>query len=121
MLEVTIPKRMIQSLDDDVVLKIEAYHTRNYFPPMTAAQSDHKRLLYTFETQPLIPGVPHVYDIRFTYVRRKLIRERTRYGREIERWEETPLKEAGVLRVRLIHGRIVRLDVAMPPQARPLN
>lgn len=64
--------------------------------------------LWHFKAEELIPGVPHIYDVKFELVRIDRFIE-TRYGRPVQRERETKLRTLGYRTVRLIPGRIVEL------------
>ena len=60
------------------------------------------------ETEPLIPGVSHVYNVRFEVVRVDKVTE-VQYGRTFHKEVETAVKHLGYRVVRFIPGRVVEL------------
>ena len=61
-----------------------------------------------FESKPLMPGIPQIYDATFEVVKTEMKRER-KYDKIVE-WEvEKNVRDLGVRRVRLIPGRTVYL------------
>ena len=64
--------------------------------------------IWHFESDPLLPTVPHIYNVHFELIREETIEE-IRYGRRFKRVIERNLGSLGVRRVRLIPGRIVDL------------
>lgn len=61
-----------------------------------------------FETDPLMPGIPHVYRV-WTDLVQIDTRVEIRAGRQVEETYETPVKPLDVRYVRLIMGRISEL------------
>lgn len=61
-----------------------------------------------FESDPLPPGVSHVYEVNFDVVRVHKLTE-IQYGRTFEKEVEVTVKHLGFRTVRLIPGRIVEL------------
>lgn len=105
-LDVEILDTLRVGLADDVRIKVTARDMYNHFKPLEGYLGEGN--VWHFSSEPLVPTVPHVYDVRF-----ELIRERTeverRYGRLFERIVEDNLGVLGNRRIRLIPGRTVDL------------
>jgi len=105
-LDIEILDTLKVGLARDVQIKVTAKDIYNNFKPLEGFLDDDN--VWHFESEPLLPTVPHIYDVRF-----ELIRERSefepRYGRLFERIVEDKLGVLGNRRVRLIPGRTVDL------------
>jgi hypothetical protein len=106
MLDVEVLDSVRVGLAKDVKIKVTARDMYNNFKPLEGFLGEDN--VWHFESEPLLPTVPQIYDVTF-----KLIRERTeyerRYGRLFEKLVEDDLGTLGVRRIRLIPGRIVDL------------
>jgi hypothetical protein len=95
-------------LEPSLKLKVTARDIYNHFPPLEGYADDDG--VWHFESEPLLPTVPHIYDVRV-----ELIKESTRienhYGRNVERKIEENKGTIAIRRIRLIPGRIVDLMI----------
>ena len=105
-LDVEILDTLRVGLARDVEIKVTARDMYNNFKPLEGYLGDDD--VWHFESEPLVPTVPHIYDVRFELIRERSEFER-RYGRLFERIVEDKLGVLGVRRIRLIPGRIVDL------------
>lgn len=106
MLDVEVLDSVRTGLAPDVKVKVTARDMYNNFKPLEGYLGDDK--VWHFESEPLLPTVPHIYDITFELIRERTEYER-RYGRLFEKVVEDKLGTLGVRRIRLIPGRIVDL------------
>jgi len=104
MLDVEIIDTLRAGLAADVKIKVTARDTYNHFKPLEGFRGDDG--VWHFESDPLLPTVPNIYDVKFTLVREQTVFEK-RYGRVFEKTIEQNLGSLGTQRVRLIPGRIV--------------
>ena len=93
-------------LAHDVEIKVTARDIYNHFKPLEGYLGDDE--VWHFESEPLLPTVPHIYDVKFELIRKRIEEER-RYGRLFQREVEDKLGTLGIRRIRLIPGRIVDL------------
>lgn len=105
-LDVEVLDTLRHGLRDDVYIKITSRDIYNHFEPLEGFLGEDD--VWHFESEPLLPTVPHIYDVKFELVRERTEYER-RYGRLFERVIEDKLGTLGVRRIRLIPGRIVDL------------
>ncbi len=105
-LDIEILDTMRVSLARDVQIKVTAKDIYNNFKPLKGYLGDDD--VWHFASEPLLPTVPHLYDVRFELIRERSHFER-RYGRLFERIVEDKLGVLGVRRVRLIPGGTVDL------------
>ena len=105
-LDVEILDTLRVGLARDVEIKVTAKDMYNNFKPLEGYLGEDN--VWHFESEPLVPTVPHIDDVRFELIRERSEFER-RYGRLFERIVEDKLGVLGVRRIRLIPGRIVDL------------
>ena len=106
MLDVEVLDSVRVGLAPDVKVKVTARDMYNNFEPLEGYFGEDK--VWHFESEPLLPTVPHIYDVTFELIRERTEYER-RYGRLFEKVVEDKLGTLGVRRIRLIPGRIVDL------------
>ena len=106
MLDVEVLDSVRVGLAPDVKVKVTARDMYNNFEPLEGYFGEDK--VWHFESEPLLPTVPHIYDVTFELIRERTEYER-RYGRLFEKLVEDKLGTLGVRRIRLIPGRIVDL------------
>ncbi len=109
MLEVTISKEveeMIAAQQPALELRVGARDIDGYFKPMKGYLGTDG--IWHFESKPLYPGIPHIFDVNFDTVR-KFTKVEVRYGRRYETMIEKKINDLGYRRIRLIPGRIVTL------------
>ncbi|QDT65683.1 hypothetical protein [Calycomorphotria hydatis] len=87
---------------DDPTGQLEPIAEKNYY-------YDERAGLWVFETDPLIPGRPHVWRVTVekVYYENQDIR---RYGRLVTEEVETDVEFVGARYMRLIPGRVVTMD-----------
>jgi len=88
-------------------LKVTVSDIRNFFEPLDGYLG--KDGLWHFESDPLYPGIPHIYDVKFEMIR-KVHKVEIKYGHRVEYDEEHKVDDLGFRRIRLIPGRIVELS-----------
>ncbi|MFP6765041.1 MAG: hypothetical protein VB858_15545 [Planctomycetaceae bacterium] len=106
MLDVEILDTMRQGLARDVKIKVHAEDMYGNFKPLEGYRGADG--IWHFESDPLLPTVPHIYNVHFELIREEMVEE-IRYGRRFQRLVERNLGSLGVRRIRLIPGRIVDL------------
>ena len=106
MLDVEVLDTMWRGLARGVKIKVHAEDMYGNFKPLEGYQSADG--IWHFESDPLLPTVPHIYNVHFELIREETIEE-VRYGRRFQRLVERNLGSLGVRRIRLIPGRIVDL------------
>lgn len=108
MLDVEVLDSVRAGLAPDVKIKVVARDMYNHFAPLKGYLGDDD--VWHFESEPLLPTVPHIYDVRLELIREREEVER-RYGREFVRTVEDNLGLLQMKRVRLVPGRIADLVV----------
>ena len=107
-LDVEIVDNMKIGLDSSMKVRVSAKDIYNNFEPLKGYADEDG--IWHFESAPLLPTVPHMYDVRV-----ELYRETTKieyiYGRQVLKTTEHSLGAIAVKRVRMIPGRIVDLMV----------
>lgn len=106
MLDVEVLDSVRAGLADDVLIKVITQDIYNNNKPLEGFIGEDD--VWHFESDPLLPSVPHIYDVRFELVRERTIQE-MRHGRLFLRTKEEKLGTIGIRRIRLIPGRIVDL------------
>jgi hypothetical protein len=106
MVDVEVLDSVRVGLAHDVKIKVITKDIYNNNKPLEGFFGEDG--VWHFESDPLLPLVPHIYDVRFELVRERRIQE-MRYGRMFERIKEDKLGTIGIRRIRLIPGRIVDL------------
>ncbi|HID20848.1 MAG TPA: hypothetical protein EYP14_00395 [Planctomycetaceae bacterium] len=110
MVEVTILDETRERLAKeypDAELKVTVSDIRNFFKPLDGYLG--KDGLWHFESDPLYPGIPHIYDVKFEMIR-KVHKVEIKYGHRVEYDEEHKVDDLGFRRIRLIPGRIVEVS-----------
>ncbi len=110
MLEVTVresTKKFLKEKYPDAQLKVRVSDMRSWFEPLKGYLGTDG--LWHFESKPLYPGLPHIYDVTFEMVRIEHKSE-MKYGQRVEQDIEIKVAELGSLRIRLIPGRVVTLE-----------
>ena len=107
-LDVEIVDNMKVGVDSSMKIKVTAKDIYNNFKPLEGYADEDG--IWHFESAPLLPTVPHMYDVRV-----ELYRETSKvefaYGRQVLKTTEHALGAIAIKRVRLIPGRIVDLMV----------
>jgi len=106
MVDVEVLDTLRVGLAADVKIKVTARDMYNYFKPLEGYRGDDG--IWHFESDPLLPSVPNIYDVKFELIRERTVFEK-RYGRVFEKTVEDKLGTLGTQRIRLIPGRIVDL------------
>lgn len=108
MLDVEIIDSMRAGIAPDVKIKVIVRDMYNHFAPLKGYLGDDN--VWHFESEPLLPSVPQIFDVRVELIREREEVER-KYGREFIRNVEDKLGTLAVSRVRLIPGRIADLVI----------
>jgi hypothetical protein len=106
MVDIEVLDSMRVGLAHDVKIKVITQDIYNNNKPLEGFFGEDN--VWHFESDPLLPLVPHIYDVRFELIRERRVQE-MRYGRMFERIKEDKLGTIGIRRIRLIPGRIVDL------------
>jgi hypothetical protein len=109
MLKVTVPKGYAAAelaRDPRFKLVVSVRDDAGHFKPLKGFLGEDG--IWQFESEPLYPGIPHIYEVRADIVRVDTVVE-ARYGREIETEKETKVRTVAYRWVRLVMGRIVEL------------
>ncbi|RMG39379.1 MAG: hypothetical protein D6725_05275 [Planctomycetota bacterium] len=107
MLIVHVPKSLYERLEENVELRVTVHDVNGNFKPLEGYKD--RKGDWHFESDPLYPWVPQIYDVVFEYVRIE-IKEGVRNGRKYRQRFEFKDSELGYRRVRLVPGRIVEVD-----------
>lgn len=107
MLEIHVAPELTADPDARLRPKITVQDWRVNFKELEGYYGDDQ--LYHFESEPLIPGVPHIYHVKLDLIRIETSVER-KWGRLIEREQEVVVRTVGYRTVRLIPGRIIELE-----------
>jgi len=110
MVEISIlkqTKRKLAQKYPDGELRVSVADVRQQFEPLKGYLGTDG--LWHFESKPLYPGIPHIYDVKFEVVR-VVHKVEVKYGHRVEYDEEQKIADVGVRRIRLIPGRIVTLE-----------
>jgi len=108
MLDVEVVDNLRLGLDPSLKLKVTAKDIYNHFGPLEGYADDDG--VWHFESEPLLPTVPHIYDVRIELIK-ETQKDENHYGRLVRRTIETNQGTIAIRRVRLIPGRIVDLMV----------
>lgn len=108
MLDVEVVDNMKVGLDPSLKLKVSAKDIYNHFGPLEGYADDDG--VWHFESEPLLPTVPHIYDVRIDLIK-EIQKVENLYGRPVVRTVEENKGTIAIRRVRLIPGRIVDLMV----------
>ncbi|VAX39246.1 hypothetical protein MNBD_PLANCTO02-3405 [hydrothermal vent metagenome] len=108
-LEITLPPDVTRGTvkeGEGLQVQVSVQDHRNRYEPVEGYVGKDDR--WHFITDPLIPGNPHIFDIKVDLVRVKKMTER-RWGRNYEVQVEKKVRTIGNRRVRLVRGRIIEL------------
>ena len=106
MVEIEVDETVLSSVPQDLQLKISVQDVNEYLGPLNGFRGDDGK--WHFESEPLLPGVPHIHRCNFEVVRLTTKVERL-YGQRIETQSEEKIRDLGTRTIRLISGRIVDL------------
>ena len=106
MIDVYIPLRLQHGESTDVKIKLSMQDENGFAEPLRGFAD--KKGVWHFESKALIPGIPHIYVIKFEHVRIKEIPNEL-HGKRIITLEEEKVRDLGMRHVRLIPGRITEL------------
>lgn len=107
LLEITVSDDTFRSLGDAEEIKITVEDEAGHFEELEGYFGDDDK--WHFESEPLYPGIPHIYDVKLEVVRMQKKRERK--GDKMIEWEvERHVRDLGLRRLRLIPGRTVYLS-----------
>ena len=109
MLDVEILDNLKQGLAHDVKIRVMAEDMYGNYKPLEGFRGADD-VWHLESDHPLLPTVPHIYNVRVELYRPFVVDE-FRYGRRFQRILEKDLGTLAVRRVRLIPGRIVDLVV----------
>jgi len=109
MLDVEVLDTLKQGLAHNVKIKVTTEDMYGNYKPLKGFRGE--KGVWHFETaHPLLPTVPHIYNVRVELIREVTVTE-VRYGHTFYRVIEKNLGKLATRRVRLIPGRIVDLIV----------
>lgn len=104
LMEVTVSDETFRSLAAGEEVKVTVEDDAGHFDELEGFFGEDDK--WHFESKPLYPGIPHIYNVTFEIVRTETKRERK--GDKWIQWEiEKKVRELGVRRLRLIPGREV--------------
>jgi len=107
MLEVTLPPELAGDQGEGTKVRVTVHDVAGQSAPLDGYFGDDRH--WHFESDPLLPGLPHVYRVKVERVRTSK-EEIRRYGRLVEQEKEIGADLLGVRFLRLIPGRIVTLE-----------
>ena len=113
MVEIEMSEEILSELEDSVEIKITVQDDKQNFKPLDGFRGDDGK--WHFESDPLYPGIPHIYNCKFEMVRATTRVERI-YGQMIETRVEEKVRDLGIRTIRLIPGRIVDLEFVPLPK-----
>ncbi len=108
-LEIALPPHITKGTvkeGEGLQVQVTVQDHRNRYEPVEGYIGKDDR--WHFMTDPLIPGNPHIFDIKVDLVRVKKVTER-RWGRNYEVQIEKKVRTIGNRTVRLVRGRITEL------------
>lgn len=107
LLEITVSDDTFRRLGAGEEIKITVEDEAGHFDELEGYFGEDDK--WHFESEPLYPGIPHIYDVKFEIVRTDKKRERK--GDKLIEWEvEKKVRDLGLRRLRLIPGRTVYLN-----------
>ena len=106
MVEIEVDEALLSSVPQDLQLKITVQDVKEDLAPLNGLRRDDGK--WHFESEPLLPGIPHIYRCKFEVVRLTTNVERL-HGQRIETQSEEKIRDLGIRTIRLISGRIVDL------------
>jgi len=110
MLEIALPESVTEGTvkeGEGLQVRVTVQDHRNYFEPLEGHIGDDDR--WVFESDPLIPGIPHIYNIKVALVRVRTVKDK-RWGRVYETQVEDKVRVIGYRQVRLVRGRILEMN-----------
>ena len=104
LIEIAVSKSTFRSLEPGEEIKITVEDEAGHFEELEGYFGDDDK--WHFESKPLYPGIPHIYDANFEVVKTEMKRERK--NEKFVEWEvEAKVRDLGIRRMRLIPGRTV--------------
>ena len=107
LLQITVSDETFRSLPAGEEIKITVEDEAGHFDELEGFFGDDDK--WHFQSEPLYPGIPNIYDVTFESVRTDKKREK-KGDRIIEIEVEKKMRDLGLRRVRLIPGRRVYLN-----------
>ena len=107
LLEITVSDDTFHRLVTNEEVKITVEDEAGHYDEVEGFFGEDDK--WHFESEPLLPGIPHIYDVKFEVVRTDKKRER-KGDRIIEIEVEKKVRDLGLRRLRLIPGRTVYLS-----------
>lgn len=107
LLQITVNDETFQRLSAGEEIKVTVEDEAGHFDELEGFFGEDEK--WHFESEPLYPGIPHVYDVTFEIVR---THKKTEYkgDKTIQIEVEKKVRDLGLRRVRLIPGRTVYLN-----------
>ena len=106
-IEINVSDETFRSLAAGEEIKITVEDEAGYFEELEGYFGDDDK--WHFESKPLYPGIPQIYDAKFEVVKTEMKKERK--GDRIVEWEvEKKVRDLGFRRMRLIPGRTVFME-----------
>jgi hypothetical protein len=107
LIEITVSDATFHTLAAGEEVKVSVEDEAGHFDELEGYFGDDDK--WHFQTEPLYPGIPHIYDVKFEVVRMEP--KRVRKGDKVIEWEvERKVRDLGVRRLRVIPGRTVYLN-----------
>ena len=104
LLEITVSDGTFRSLAAGEEVKVTVEDEAGHFDELEGFFGEDD--VWHFESEPLYPGIPHIYDVKFEVVRAD--KKTVRKGDKLIEWEvEKRVRGLGLRRLRLIPGRTV--------------
>ena len=104
LIEICVSQSTFRSLEPGEEIKITVEDKAAHFKELEGYFGDDDK--WHFESKPLYPGIPHIYDANFEVVKTEMKRERK--NEKFVEWEvEAKVRDLGIRRMRLIPGRTV--------------
>jgi hypothetical protein len=107
LLEITVSDATFRHMPSRHDIKVTVADEAGHFEELEGYFGEDDK--WHFESKPLYPGIPHIYDVKFEEMKLQIKRER-KYDKIVESEVEKKIRDLGVRRVRLIPGRIVFLN-----------
>ncbi len=107
LLEITVSDATFRNMPSGHEIKVMVEDEAGHFEELEGYFGKDDK--WHFESKPLYPGIPHIYDVKFEEIKIEMKRER-KYDRIVESEVEKKVRDLAVHRVRLIPGRIVYLN-----------
>ncbi len=107
LLEITVSAATFRNMPSRHDIKVTVEDEAGHFEELEGYYGEDDK--WHFESKPLYPGIPHIYDVKFEEMKIEMKRER-KYDKIVESEIEKKVRDLGVRRVRLIPGRIVFLN-----------